>query len=167
VLPTCTQPDDGNAYCQGNTLFACIGGVAYGQNCTNSQSKCIEDPVNGTTCYFNTPSCTYTGMDTYNCVNGNVSWCTQEGDGGAQFTLQCSGAGLTCVPNADMFGTAECIAPGCNGTDYMNCMESCSGTKANVCVGGAPYSFDCASIAGFTTCNQLADQLGFPYVVCK
>jgi hypothetical protein len=170
VVSSCSQPTDINTtYCQSNDLYSCIDGVGYGQNCGSNQ-MCIADPNNGTTCYFDTGTCTYTGADTYTCNGNTVDWCTSINGNGAQFPLDCSTAGLTCNGNSDGFGNAGCLAPGCTADDVANCTESCSGSSATVCVGGAPYTFDCKTIGAsgtFTTCSLLADSQGNPYAACR
>jgi hypothetical protein len=165
VLSSCSKPDPTTEYCSGNDLYECIGGAGYGQTC-GSNATCIADPSNGTTCYFNTGSCNYSGIDTYTCNGNTVDWCTEVNNAGELFPFNCSTAGLTCNGNSDGQGNAGCLAPGCTANDLANCTESCSGSMASVCVGGAPYTFDCSAI-GFTTCATLSDSNGNSYVACQ
>ena len=107
--------------------------------------------MNGTSCYFNTGTCAYSGVDTYACNGNTVDWCTSINGNGAQFPLNCATAGLGCVSNADQMGNAGCIAPGCTATDVSNCTEACSGSSATVCLGGAAYTFDCKTVGAAGT----------------
>jgi hypothetical protein len=166
VLSSCSKPDPTTEYCAGNDLYECIDGVGYGQSC-GANATCIADPTNGTTCYFNTSSCNYSGVDTYTCNGNTVDWCTEVNNVGELFPFDCSTAGLTCNSNSDGQGNAGCVAPGCTTNDLANCTESCSGKMANVCVGGAQYTFDCSTIGSFTTCATLSDSSGSTYVACQ
>jgi hypothetical protein len=172
VLSSCSEPSNPtDQYCSSNDLYACVGGQGYGQNCGANQT-CAEDPLNGTGCYFTAPSCNYQGSDVYTCSGSTLDLCTQ-GEGsnnGAQFTYDCASAGLACVADSDGMGDPGCLAPGCTPADANNCAESCSGSMATVCVGGAPYTFDCASIGAtgtFSTCQSIMDGTGQAYVYCQ
>ena len=134
-------------------------------NC-GSGSTCAVDTFNGTYCYANGGSCSYGGSDTWSCIGDQAVDCTGYNTTGTQFSYNCSTAGTTCVDNADPFGDSLCLAPGCTFNDEQNCSESCNGSRATVCVGGAPYTFDCAHIGSFTGCELLTDGLGNPYAVC-
>jgi hypothetical protein len=152
AVTSCPQPNDGNDYCSGSSLYTCIGGKGYGENCTLIEATCLDGGGgNGSGCYFNGPACTTPG---YTCNSNVVDWCTTQD---ITLAYNCSTAGLKCTPNADGTGTAQCLAPGCTSTDIASCTESCTGTFAQVCVGGAPYAFDCSKIAGFTTCATFTD----------
>jgi hypothetical protein len=169
VVSTCSPSDPSTQLCQGNDLYACINGAGYGQNCGANQ-KCFEDPSSGTSCYYDTGTCTYTGADTYTCNGNDVEWCTSVNSAGAQFPFHCSTAGLQCNSNSDGQGNAGCLAPGCTASDVANCAESCSGSNATVCVGGAAYTFDCKSVGAtgtFSTCTMFSDSVGNPYAACQ
>jgi hypothetical protein len=168
VVSSCSQTDPSQQYCSasGNNLYSCIDGAGYGQNC-GANSTCIVDPTNGPDCYFNTTSCNYTGVDTYTCNGNTVDYCTEVDNVGELFPFNCSTAGLTCNSNSDDNGNAGCLAPGCTPNDLLDCTESCSGTMANVCVGGAQYSIDCSTIGPFTTCATLTDSGGNSYIACQ
>jgi hypothetical protein len=143
--------------------------VGYGQSCGADQT-CYDDPTNGTSCYFNSSACVYSGVDTYVCNGNVVDWCTSIDNNGALFPLDCSTAGLSCNSNSDGNGNAGCLAPGCTASDVSNCTESCSGSMATVCVGGAPYTFDCRSIGDtgtFSSCSVLSDTSGNQYAACQ
>jgi hypothetical protein len=150
VEPTCTEVDS-NQHCDttNNVLYTCVNGMGYGQTCDTLNATCKEDPVNGTSCYFNGATCSTPGH-TCNSMN-QVKWCTS---GGVIFTFNCGTAGLTCTPDT-LGGTADCVAPGCTVDDYNNCTETCAGDghTMNLCVGGAPYTFDCKTL-GFKTCTD-------------
>jgi hypothetical protein len=152
VEPSCpTSQEDGLFHCNTttNNLYQCIGGKGFGQNC-GTNSTCIEDPVNGTSCYFNGTACTTAG---YTCGSGSSSnvleWCTSDK---VLFNFNCNTAGLTCAVDTTT-SSGYCLAPGCSVSDYNNCTESCAtdGHTALLCIGGAQYSVDCAK-HGFTSC---------------
>jgi hypothetical protein len=169
VLSSCSPSDPSTQLCQGNDLYTCINGAGYGQNCGPSQ-KCYVDPTSGPSCYFDTGTCAYTGSDTYTCNGNDVEWCTSVNSAGAQFPFHCSTAGLQCNSNSDGQGNAGCLAPGCTASDVTNCAEACSGSNATVCIGGAPYTFDCKTIGAtgtFTTCTMFSDSVGNPYAACQ
>lgn len=165
----CTETDPSQSYCSSNELYSCYGNQAFGQSCGSTQT-CIEDPFNGTGCYFNAPACNYQGIDSYTCSGNTVVLCTEENDNGVQFSYGCAAAGLSCNGNIDGMGNAGCLAPGCTGSDVTNCAETCSGLMATVCVGGAPFTFDCAQIGTpgtFTGCTTTDDGTGFVYATCQ
>jgi hypothetical protein len=169
VVSSCTMTNPSNQFCKSNNLYSCIDGVGYGQSCGADQT-CYEDPTNGTSCYFNSSACVYSGVDTYVCNGNVVDWCTSIDNNGALFPFDCSTAGLSCNSNSDGNGNAGCLAPGCTASDVSNCTESCSGSKATVCVGGAPYTFDCTTIGAtgtFTTCSVLTDTNQNQYAACQ
>jgi hypothetical protein len=134
-----------------NNLYMCVNGKGYGQACGTS-STCIEDTANplNTNCFFNGGKCTTPG---YTCSGDTLQWCTTHN---VAFNLNCAAAGLTCAIDS-VSGNGYCVAPGCTTTDYQNCVESCGadGHTATLCIGGLPYTFDCANPKyGFTSCND-------------
>jgi hypothetical protein len=170
VLSSCAEPSDPTTqYCSSNDLYACVGGQGFGQSCGASQT-CVEDPLNGTGCYFNASGCNYQGMDVFTCNGNTLDLCTEVNASGALFTYNCASAGLACVADSDGMGDPGCLAPGCTPDDANNCAESCTGTMATVCVGGAPYAFDCAAIGApgtFSSCQSTTDGTGQSYVYCQ
>ena len=166
VVASCSDPSDPTtSYCSGNDIYSCVNGVGYGQNC-GSGSTCAVDTFNGTYCYANGGSCSYSGTDTWSCSGNRAVVCTGYNTTGTEFSYDCSPSGSTCVDNADPFGDSLCLAPGCTFNDVQNCSESCNGSSATVCVGGAPYTFDCAHIGSFTGCSLQVDSSLNPYAVC-
>jgi hypothetical protein len=170
VVSSCPGSDPSTGLCSsGNDLYACINGVGYGQSCGSSET-CINDGVDTTGCYYNLPGCSYQGIDTYTCSGNTVQLCTEVNNNGVLYPYNCSTAGQTCAADSDGMGNAGCLAPGCTSDDYNNCTESCSGSMATVCVGGAPYTFDCAKIgtAGtFTGCTTIDDGTDPVYASCQ
>jgi hypothetical protein len=146
---TSASNNDGNYHCDTSTniQYTCIDGIAFGESCTSLHATCIEDPVNGTGCYYNGTSCSTPG---YTCnAAGVLKWCTSNDD---LFNFNCATAGLTCAPDEDG-GNGYCLAPGCTIDDSNNCTDTCApdGKTMSLCVGGAPLLVDCTKY-GFKAC---------------
>jgi hypothetical protein len=162
VFYSCSQPTDGTEHCAGNALYTCISGQGFGVNCGLQGAVC-DTGYNGTRCYAlasNPSSCNTEGSS---CQGNVATLCNFNSESG----YDCSRAGLQCTPNADGIGTALCIAPDCTYDDTLNCHESCEGSVAEVCAGGARVSFDCSKLAGFTTCEAFHDTTGAVRARCR
>jgi hypothetical protein len=167
VLSSCPDPDDGNYYCSstGNFQYTCIdkldgGTVGVGYSCDEYSATCSEE--GGTGCYYLLPTC---DPNTTAACDGTVG--QQCYSTGLQ-RFDCAAAGLTCAPVADTFTGLNftCVAPGCDPT---TCTESCSGTVATFCIGGAPVAFDCATTSPAMTCitTDVLDENSNDYVQCR
>lgn len=164
VLPSCSNTDT-NLHCNQNTLYFCAGGAGYGEKCP-SNSTCKETS-NGADCYSNSlTSCSLTGDhcdgDVYvQCLPASL-----------EHKFDCGALGLSCQEVTDEAGKTNpnCLAPGCTVQDQTNCQESCSGTIANICVGGAQLGIACTDF-GMQSCQtyQVTDSSGNtqPQVYCR
>jgi hypothetical protein len=171
VLSSCPDPDDGTYYCSstGNFEYTCIdkldgGTVGVGNSCDEYSATCSEE--GGTGCYYLLPSCDPTSTAACDTTNGGQVGQQCYPNGLQRF--DCAAAGLVCSPVADTFTgyNFQCIAPGCDPT---LCKESCSGTVATFCVGGAPVTFDCATTSPAMTCidTGVMDENTNDYVQCR
>ncbi len=159
VLPTCT-PGDGGDQCSGTDLYSCTAnGVGYGRDCTAVGATCQSVPVEGTSCYYDGPACTNAGAST--CGGGALTTCTAEN---TELHFDCTRAAGSCT--VDNTGTGYCLAPGCPVAS--TCGESCGADHhtITVCVGGAPYTVDCAQYPPFTSCDHQLDSSGNPFAYC-
>ncbi|MGO8992739.1 MAG: hypothetical protein ACLQVI_05390 [Polyangiaceae bacterium] len=169
VLSSCTEPDNGDYYCSasGNFEYTCVdkvgGGTAgLGATCNEYSATCSED--GGTSCYYLLPPC---DPSTTAACDGNVGQkCYTNGLN----RFDCSQAGLVCQPlstNDTVTGFPfQCVAPGC-ASQATPCQESCSGTVATFCIGGAPVQYDCASQNMVCDDSGTADENGNDYMVCE
>jgi hypothetical protein len=89
-----------------------------------------------------------------------------------QFKYDCSTVGLSCQEVTDDAGktSPNCLAPGCTLQDQIDCQESCDGTTAKICVGGAQIGVACTDF-GMKSCQtfQVTDpttNVTQPYVYC-
>jgi hypothetical protein len=150
---TCTAAinNDGMNHCDtSNNEITCVNGMAYGRSCNGFNATCKEDPLNGTSCYFNGTKCPTPGYTCDTTANA-VKWCT---DGNVTFNFNCATSGLTCTDNPSN-SSSNCVAPGCTIDDFNTCVESCDadGHHGTVCIGGAPYRIDCSDpMYGFRSC---------------
>jgi hypothetical protein len=145
VVPSCTDKDQAN-HCNQNALYGCVGGVGYGQQCgANATCKTVDTT---TSCYDKAPSCTLPGD---HCEGDVFVECTKGGD---TYKFDCSSVGLSCQETTNDAGTSSpsCLAAGCTADDQTHCTESCDGTTANLCIGGAPIGIACTDF-GMTSCR--------------
>lgn len=142
---TCTNSNNGVYACESTDTDTTVG---LGSICPPG-STCQTS--NGfTDCYYTQPTCTTPGT---RCAGGDLITCATVGSTDQQYTSSCSATGLDCTPNTD--GTASCAAPGCANS---GCTEQCNGSQLELCIGGAPYTVDCASTTlGFDTCVTDSD----------
>jgi hypothetical protein len=157
VVPLCGNNDNQEHCSDAGVLYECIGDAGFGAMCTSGLTCGTQN--NQTACYANLPSCSLSGSQ---CQGDTYVLCTSSG---TQIQYNCGDVGLQCQ---SANGTTSCVAPGCTPNDVtMGCTESCTGTIANLCVGGAPVSVDCASF-GFVRCSQFPAQNSFkaPFVMC-
>jgi hypothetical protein len=145
VVPSCSDSDQ-SSHCNQNAVYTCVGGVGYGQQCgANATCKTVDT---STGCYSKQPSCS---LQSDHCQGDHLLSCTKGGDA---FDFDCSSVGLTCQETANDAGTSSpsCLAAGCTADDQANCTESCDGTTANLCIGGAPIGVACTDF-GMTSCK--------------
>jgi hypothetical protein len=166
AVPSCTDTDN-MVHCSGTAAYECIGGVGFGQNCTSVETCKTEG--SSTSCYGNLPSCTLSGAQCQVNTNTLVA-CTNYGE---ELQFNCGKAGLSCETLPDDAGvpTPYCLAPNCTPDDVNGCTESCNGTIANLCVGGATVSIDCTDKSlGFKSCGAFpaapSQNITVPYVKC-
>jgi hypothetical protein len=172
VLSSCPDPDDGNYYCSstGNFEYTCIdrldgGTVGVGTSCDVYSATCSEE--GGTGCYYLLPPCD--PNTTPVCDTSGGGQVGQQCYSTGMQRYDCGAVGLVCSPVADSTTgfNFTCVAPGCDPT---MCKESCSGTVATFCIGGAPVTFDCATTSPAMTCVDTGneqDENGNDYVQCR
>jgi hypothetical protein len=151
VTPSCTLTDAGDQ-CSGSFLYSCTptaggGSIGVGFNCATLPGTCTQT-ASGDTCLFNgTGTCINTG--TGSCSGTTLEGCSSTGQ---LFSYDCTQAGGACAD--DGAGSVGCVSRGCSLTSA--CTEACNGTLLTACVGGTPYTIDCANFGdngGFTQCT--------------
>ncbi len=147
----CEDPA-GEFHCEGNVRYECIGGIKYGGDCTASDATCVESEQGGDAyCLDSTTSCENRGASV--CSDSTLNSCLQDG---YSVAFDCAAAGLSCAEEG------YCLAPGCTSDDADACVESCSGTSLQVCVGGSPMLIDCNTL-GFEGCTTWGTDLIHAY----
>ena len=151
----CLQGVDNSHWCALNTNCAtpssCVGSLLdycgaadnlhEGINCAAAGYTCgIDEEAGSPDCLTSTTveTCAAVGTD---CAAAAVAVC----DGFQLSKFDCSALGGTCSKKG---GPAHCVRPSDACTPYDATINTCTGTRISLCVGGAPSSFDCASISG-------------------
>jgi hypothetical protein len=160
VVTYCTDTDGKTHCCPGfgcvSSVYTCYGHVAIGTGCSAQEPCGILDGSAG--CHPTLPLCVAPGSS---CSGSDLLVC---GEDERQLTLPCGSAGLSCTVSD---GLPQCLAPGCSAADVDACQESCTGSIANLCVGGARVQANCKSY-GFSACQVYAGSAPLPgsYVEC-
>lgn len=145
------------ARCAGQSLYTCFNGVGIGQVCSNTRSTCATRSGT-TTCWDQGEPCSGAPVS---CEGNVAAVCGQSG----RFTFDCAAMGLECKMSGE---EVYCVAPGCEVARVKECKESCSGSTANLCLGGLKRAIDCTRY-GLRTCKSFTDSrangLG-SYVAC-
>jgi hypothetical protein len=142
--------------CDGQSFYNCVDGKEYGANCSLQAAHCALSSSNAPNCYYDETSCP-AGAGAIACDGSKLVLCDDTGSR----TYDCGKSGLNC----HIEGTeGYCLAPGCTPADNP-CKESCSGSKATICIGRAPYTFDCTDYK-FAGCQLANDPTLGSYAVC-
>ena len=164
VEENCTD-SPGVTVCRGSNLYQCnydtgiFFGDGIGQDCSKFFAEC-KDLGGGPGCYFSLPDCGNTDGGVQACDEQTAQICSTAG----LIRYPCATVGLLCAEGSV---SPTCVAPGCAADDVTTCTESCSGSIASICYGGAPFEVDCTGY-GFDACQMYdgsATGLG-NYVVC-
>lgn len=133
--------------CNGTRLIGAIAGSPFlwGIDCAalGPGITCVSSPAIGATCSPLRPTC-------------NPGPCQPP-------PVTCADAGPTaCQPGFTCSGDSRalCLSVGCPLTDALACRESCSGSLANLCVGGARVAIDCAKYGRRCTIETSVDLAG-------
>jgi hypothetical protein len=159
AIPTACESPDSTWMCNGDTLYHCIEGAAYGMACSRVRSICNEDLPGAAYCNDITATCTERGV--VRCDGDAVTVCDTSG----YFArYDCAPAGGFC--DTDGTSVGYCILPGCNKDS--ECEEECLDDRTmKLCVGGAPVPVDCTRY-GFSECGVYRNPTTqADYVLCK
>lgn len=149
----CLQGVDKSHWCGLNTncvtATQCVGSLLdycgspsnlhEGINCAAAGLTCgIDKEAGAPDCLTSTTveQCPAVGTD---CAAEAVTVC----DGYQLSKFDCGALGGTCSKKG---GPPHCVRTSDTCSPYDGTMNTCTGTKISLCVGGAPASFDCASI---------------------
>jgi hypothetical protein len=127
--------------CSGSTRVECIAGIGSSAiDCTLSGRLCVHGAC--VTPGQSTAPCP-ASMPHDDCQGSLVQHCAGTVEGQTQ--INCAAVGRTCSAN-NAAGAARCVGPADSCSPFDPDQNACSGSVIRVCVGGAPLSFDCASV---------------------
>jgi hypothetical protein len=130
TLRECLAPD--------NATFVSYDCTLTGRQCTllskNGLADCVFPTHNTAPCPLHDRRDACDGTSVLACAGGLT----------AQTEFDCQAIGRTCAVSTA--GDARCVGAGDTCTPFDSGQNVCTGTAITMCIGGAPSSFDCASI---------------------